>query len=135
MGKKYRSPAKLLRSLLGCLEYKENQLRDMWNTDISINLENKDIIWNVTKTLKLTLNKDVKILDAWHPEFSAMPLSSKLTQFQNMWKTDVSSFILFNSLHNHFRRNSTQCDNFCNQFTSPSCGHLAHFLVTNNWPD
>ena len=121
MGKKYRSPAKLSRSLLRCLEYKENQLLDMWNTDISINLEYKDIIWNVTKSLKPTLKKDVKIIDAWHPEFPALRLSSKLTQFQNMWMTDASSFRLFNRLHSHFRSNSTQCDNFCTLFTSPFC--------------
>ena len=135
MGIKYRSPAKLSRSLLRSLEYKKAKLEDIWDADISINNENFDLIWNVSKCLKITLKKNVQILDAWQSGFESLPLSVKLTKFQNMWKPDANCFTLFSSVHHHLRRNTSQCDNFCSEFTSPYCGNLTYFLATNSWPD
>ena len=138
MLKKYRSPAKLARNLLRLLEYKEAMLRDIWNADVTINKETKDLVWNVTEHIKLTLKKNQKIVETWefsNPKFASLQINDKLTQFQKMWKPDEHSFTFFSSVHHHLRRNSTQCDNFCNQFTYPACSHLIHYLVTNDWPD
>ena len=135
MGINYKSPAKMSRSLLRSLDYEKAKLEDIWDAEISINNENTELIWNVSKCLKLTLKKKGQILDAWLSEFGSLPLSVKLTKFQNMWKPDANFFTLFSSVHHHFRRKSSQCDHFCTEFTSPYCGNLTHFLATNSWPD
>ena len=111
MGIIYKSPAKLTRSLLRYLEYKKAKLEDIWDADILINNENHELIWNVSNCITFTLKKNVLILDAWLSEFGSLPLSVKLTKFQNMWKPDAT------------------------EFTSPYCGNLAYFLATNSWPD
>ena len=115
MGGLYKSPAKIARSLLRSQEYKKAMLEDMWDCNITIKKETKDLIWNVSDCLQLTLKRNVTIVEPWefrNPEFSTLPLSKKLTSFQNMWETDANSFTLFSSLHQHFRNNSQQCDHF-----------------------
>ena len=102
MGINYKSPAKMSRSLLRSLDYKKAKLEDIWDAEISINNENTELIWNVSKCLTITMKKNVQILDAWQPEFGSLPLSVKLTKFQNMWKPDANFFTLFSSVHHHF---------------------------------
>ena len=138
MNNKYRSPAKLSRSLSRLLEYKKAMLEDIWNADVTIKTETNDLIWNISKCLKLTLKPKNKILEAWeftNPQFASLPICEKLTQFQNMWKPDENSFTFFSSIHHHLRRNSSQCDNFCTEFPSPCCSELTYYLATNTWPD
>ena len=133
----YKSPAKKVRSIQRVLEYKKAKLEDMWDTEIIID-KNRNLLWNISPSLKLTLNENVKILDNWdflNPEFALLSLSVKMIQFQNMWVPDQNSATFFSSIHQHLRRNSSHCDPFCTAFTSPYCGKLVHFLATNIWPD
>ena len=87
--------------------------------------------------LNITLKMNVKIVETrkcYHPEFPTKPIGEKLAIFQNMWVPDQDSFNFFSCMHEHLKQNSTQCNNFCGQFSSPNCGRLATFLSTNNWP-
>ena len=125
-------------ALAEILEYKKAMLEDIWNADVTINNEANDLNLNVSNWLKLTLKKKIKIVETWeftNPKFVSLSISEKLTQFQNMWKPDENSFTFFSSVHHHLRRNSTQCDHFCTQFTSPCCSNLTYYLATNDWPD
>jgi hypothetical protein len=138
MGKKYKSPSKLRRDIFRVLEYKIAYLEDCWDTDVEIDRNSNDIVWNASKYLKLTLEKRTKIVETrkfYNPSFSTSRFQEKLALFQNMWKPDHQSFNFFSCMHHHLKRNSSQCDNFCTKFSSPYCGRLTFFLSTNNWPN
>ena len=138
MGNKYRSPAKVTRSLRRLLEYKKAQLEDIWDCDVSINAEKSDLVWNVSTCLKLTLlpKTDIFKTDQFtNSTYLSLTFGEKLMNFQNMWKPDANSTTFFSCLHNHLRRNSSKCDTFCARLSSSYCGKLAYFLSTNNWPD
>ena len=137
MGKSHKSPAKRKRSMLRLLNYKKDYLEDAWGTEIEINCETQEIIWKASELLKLTLKKNTRIIETrgiFNPTFPILSVSEKLQTFQNMWKSDHSSFSFFSVMHHHLRRNSTQCDNFCKGFSFPFCGQLTYFLANNNWP-
>ena len=141
MGKHSKSPAKMnakiKRSILRLLEYKQAYLEDCWDAEIVIDEDTKTIVWKASSLLNLTLKKNVKIVETrkyYHPEFPTKPISEKLAIFQNMWVPDQDSFNFFSCMHEHLKRNSTQCNNFCGQFSSPNCSRLATFLSINNWP-
>ena len=137
MGKNYRSPAKINRSILRLLNYKKDYLEDCWGTEIEIDYATKEIVWKASEILRLTLNKNIRIIETrgiFNPTFPSLSFSEKLQKFQNMWKPDHNSFSFFSCMHHHLKRNSTQCDKFCGGFSSPFCGKLTFFLSTNNWP-
>ena len=137
MGKKHKSPAKIARSIFRLLEYKQAFLEDCWGTEIETDKENKKIIWKASKMLNLTLKKSLKIVETrslYNRIFPSLPFGEKLALFQNMWKPDHDSFNFFTCMHEHLRRGSIQCNNFCGAFGSPACGHLAFFLKNNTWP-
>ena len=137
MGKSNKSPAKIKRSILRLLDYKQAYLEDCWNTEIMIDQENMKIIWNASDTLKLTLKKNIRIVETrnfYNPAFTALPFRQKLAKFQNMWMPDQQSFNFFSCMNEHFKRNSSKCDHFCGSLTSPFCGNLAYFISNNNWP-
>ena len=137
MGKSYKSPAKINRSIKRLLEYKQAYLEDVWACEIQIDEKNHEIIWKASKLLELTLKKNTRIVETrpcYNPTFPALAFKEKLSLFQNMWKPDHASFNFFSCVHNHIKTKSIQCDNFCGGFSSPYCGHLAYFLSTNNWP-
>ena len=137
MTKKYRSPAKIARSILRLLDYKQSYLEDCWDTEIKIDQKSKNIIWKASETLNLTLKYGVNIVENrgfYNPSFATKTFSQKLLLFQNMWKPDHDSSTFFSCMHEHFKRNSSLCNHFCGSFSSPYCGQLAFFLSTNNWP-
>ena len=137
MGKHSKSPAKIKRSILRLLEYKQAYLEDCWDAEICIDEIKKDIIWKASDLLKLTLKRNVRVVETrgyYHPEFPIKPFSEKLSMFQNMWVPDQDSFNFFSCMLEHTKRNSTKCNTFCAGFSSPNCGRLATFLSTNNWP-
>ena len=139
MGKKYRSPAKISRSLNRILEYKIYSLEDLYNLDVCIERDEKSvsiISWNVTKDLKL--RPEAKIVETrayYNPSYQTMKFGDKLQAFQNMWYLTQSSFLFFSCMLGHCRRNSSKCDQLCSQFAMPECGNLTHFFATNTWPD
>ena len=63
MGKKYRSPAKLKRSILRLLEYKQAYLEDCWNTEIEIDKQNLELVWKASELLRLKLKPKIKIVE------------------------------------------------------------------------
>jgi hypothetical protein len=137
MGKQSKSPAKIARSILRLLEYKQAYLEDCWGAEIETDEQNKKIIWKASKMLNLTLKTNMKIVETrsvYNPTFPALTFGEKLALFQNMWKPDHDSFNFFTCMHEHLRRGSIQCNNFCGAFSSPQCGHLAYFLKNNTWP-
>ena len=137
MGKRYKSPAKIKRSISRLLDFKQTYLEDLWDTEIKIDKETDDVVWKASETLNLTLKQKVSIVETrpfYNPSFSSLPVSKKLTKFQNMWKPDQDSFTFFACMHDHLKRNTAQCNTFCRGFSSPNCGRLAFFLSTNNWP-
>ena len=137
MGKKYRSPAKLKRSILRLLDYKQAYLEDCWNTEIEIDEENLELVWKASELLRLKLKPKIKIVETrgfYNPTFPTLPFSEKLSKFQNMWKPDQDSFSFFSCMHHHMKKNNSQCDSFCRGFSSPFCGEFAYFLSTNAWP-
>ena len=108
MGKSNKSPAKIKRSILRLLDYKQAYLEDCWNTEIMIDQENMKIIWNASDTLKLTLKKNIRIVETRHfykPAFKDLPFRQKLAKFQNMRMPDQESFSLFSCMNKHFKRN------------------------------
>ena len=138
MGKKYKSPSKLRRNVRRILEYKIAFLEDCWDSDVVIDEHSNYIVWNASKSLKLTLDKGTQIVETRHfynPSFSTSPFHEKLALFQNMWKPDQHSFNFFSCMHHHLKRSSSQCDHFCNRFSSPYCSRLTFFLSTNKWPE
>ena len=137
MGRKYKSPAKIARSILRLLDYKQAYLEDCWDSEIIIDHATKKIIWKASEILKLTLKENIRIVETrkfYNPSFSALPFSQKLAKFQNMWKPDQDSYNFFACMHEHLKRNSSNCDHYCGSFSSPYCGRLTFFLSTNNWP-
>ena len=83
MGRKYKSPAKLSRSILRLLEYKQAYLEDCWDSEEIIDEKQKKLIWKASESLKLTLNKNISIV-----LFVALPFGQKLATFQNMCELD-----------------------------------------------
>ena len=137
MGKKYRSPGNLARSILRLLTYKQAYLEDCWDSEVIIDNEKKKLIWKASETLKLTLKKGIRIIENreyFNPSFVALPFSQKLAIFQSMWELDQDSYNFFGSMHEHLRRKTSKCDHFCGSFSSPYCGRLTYFLSTNTWP-
>jgi hypothetical protein len=137
MGKQYRSPAKKARSILRLLDYKQAYLEDCWGADIIINQQAKKIIWKPSTTLNLTLEQNVRIVETrnlYNPSFAALSFSEKLAIFQKMWKPDQDSLNFFTCMHEHIKRNSIKCNNFCGGFSSPYCGRLSFFFSSGNWP-
>ena len=137
MGKSSKSPAKIKRSILRLLDYKQAYLEDCWDTEIVIDQESMNIIWKASETLKLTLKKNIRIVETRHfynPAYTALPFRQKLAKFQDMWVLDQESFNFFSCMNEHLKRKSSQCDHFCGSSSSPFCGRLAYFLSTNNWP-
>ena len=137
MGKQYRSPAKKARSILRLLDYKQAYLEDCWGADIIINQQAKKIIWKPSTTLNLTLEQNVRIVETrnlYNPSFAALSFSEKLSIFQKMWKPDQDSLNFFTCMHEHIKRNSIKCNNFCGGFSSPYCGRLSLFFSSGNWP-
>ena len=81
MGKKYRSPAKIARSMLRLLDYKQSYLEDCWDTEIKIDQKTNDIIWKASETLNLTLTHGVNIVENrqfYNPSFATLTFSQKL---------------------------------------------------------
>ena len=137
MGKNYKSPAKINRSLLRLLEYKKAYLEDCWGSDIEIDDQSKTIIWKASNLLNLTLKKNITIVETrglYNPTFPLLSFNEKLSKFQNMWQPDLDSFTFFACMHEHIKRNSSKCGSFCGGFSSPYCSELSHLLSTNNWP-
>ena len=134
MGKSKKSPAKIARSLLRILEYKQAYLEDCWETEINIDQNNKKIIWKASSLLNLTLKQNVQIVETRNSSFKALNFSEKLKIFQNMWIPDHDSFNFFACMHEHIKRSSSQCNHFCSSLSSPQCGRLAYFLSTSTWP-
>ena len=135
MGKKYKSPAKITRSILKILNFKQYFLEDCWNCEIEI--ENKEVVWKASEKLRLKLKPQIKIIETrkyYNPTFEKLSFGEKLLLFQNMWKPDHDSYNFFSCMHNHMKRNSAQCDHFCRGFSLPVCGELTHFLATSFWP-
>ena len=88
------------------MEYKKTFLEDIWDADTTIDSQTKDIIWNTSKVLKLTLERKIKILETrevYNPLFSSLSFSEKLSKFQNMWKPDHASFTFFSCMHHHLK--------------------------------
>ena len=138
MGGKYKSPARIDRSILRALHHKKMYLEDIWYADITIDIYAKKLIWNPSKSLKLSLQQNMKILEireVFDPSFSTLPLPKKLLKFQNMWTPDQNSFTFFSSMQNHLKRRTMQCDDLCSHTSSPYCQNLTYLLSTNNWPD
>ena len=137
MAKRYKSPAKISRSMRRLFDYKQAYLEDCWNTEIIIDNQTKEIKWKASEYLKLTLKKNIRIVETrefYNPSFKALPFSQKLLKFQSMWNLDQDSYNFFASIHEHVKRNSTKCDHFCKSISSPNCGELTYFLSTHSWP-
>ena len=138
MTRKYKSPAKIARSKLRVMDYKQAYLEDCWDCEIIINHETKKIIWKASESLQLTLKENIRIVETrefYNPSFVALPFNQKLAKFQSMWKMDVDSYNFFACMHQHLRRNNSRCDHFCHSLSSPYCGYLTYFLSTNRWPN
>ena len=87
MGKQSKSPAKIARSILRLLEYKQAYLEDCWGAEIETDEQNKKIIWKASKMLNLTLKTNMKIVETrsvYNPTFPALTFGEKLALFQNM---------------------------------------------------
>ena len=137
MGKQYKSPAKIARSILRLLDYKQAYLEDCWGADIQIDQQAKTIIWKASTILNLTLKRNVRIVETrnlYNPSFAALTFSEKLAIFQKMWKPDQDSMNFFTCMHEHIKRNSIKCNNCCGGFSSPYCARLSFFLSSGNWP-
>jgi hypothetical protein len=106
MGKQYKSPAKIARSILRLLDYKQAYLEDYWGADIQIDQQAKTIIWKASTILNLTLKRNVRIVETrnlYNPSFAALTFSEKLAIFQKMWKPDQDSMNFFTCMHEHLR--------------------------------
>ena len=137
MGKTYKSRAKTSRSILRVLDFKQAYLEDLWDCEIKIDNEIKDIVWKASDILNLALKKNIRIVETrefYNPSFAVLTLGNKLSKFQNMWQPDLDSFTFFACMHEHIKRNSSKCGSFCGGFSSPYCSELSHLLSTNNWP-
>ena len=138
MGKTYKSRAKTNRSVLRLLNFKQAYLEDLWDCEIKIDTEIKDIVWKASDNLNLTLKKNIRIVETiefYNPAFAFLTVSQKLSKFQNMWEPIQDSFSFFACVHDHLKRNSTRCTSYCHGFSSPNCGRLVYFLSTSKWPD
>jgi hypothetical protein len=63
MGKTYKSRAKTNRSILRLLDFKQSYLEDLWDCEIKIEDEIKDIIWKASEILNLKLKKNIRIVE------------------------------------------------------------------------
>ena len=135
MPSKHKSPAKVSRSIRRAMEYKKEVLTDLYDIDVIANYETQEILWNVTSSIVLTLKPNCEILETrfiFNPSFSTYPLGQRLSSFQNMWKPDQNSFILFSCIVNHLKQNSLSCDKLCAHFgIAPICGGLLQTLATS----
>ena len=138
MGKTYKSRAKTTRSILRLLDFKQAYLEDLWDCEITIDNEIKDIVWKASDILNLALKKNIRVVETrefFNPSFAVLTLGNKLSKFQNMWEPNQDSFTFFACVHDHLKRNSSQCNSYCHELGSPNCGRLVYFLSTNKWPD
>ena len=117
------------------MEWKKEILIDLYDLELSLNFETKEIIWNVTDSIALTLKPDCEVLETryvFNPSFSTFPLGRRITSFQNMWKPDQNSFPVFTCLLNHLKHNTLSCDKLCGHLSiSPICGDLIKTLATS----
>ena len=60
IGKKYKSTAKITRSIFRILNFKQYFLEDCWNCEIEI--ENKEVFWKASEKLRLKLKPQIKII-------------------------------------------------------------------------
>ena len=94
MVKQRKSPAKIARSILRLLQYKQAYLEDCWGAEIEIDTQNKKIIWKASKMLNLTLQTNLKIVETrklYNPNFPALTFGEKLA----LWKPNHDSFNFF----------------------------------------
>ena len=61
MGKTCKSRAKINRSILRLLDFKQAYLEDLWDCEIKIDKDIKDIVWKASDILNLTLKKNIRI--------------------------------------------------------------------------
>ena len=117
------------------MEWKKEILIDLYDLELSLNFETKEIIWNVTDSIALTLKPDCEVLETryiFNPSFSTFPLGKRITSFQNMWKSDQNSFPVFTCLLNHLKQNTLSCDKLCGHLSiSPICGDLIKTLAAS----
>ena len=135
MPNKHKSPAKQARSRKRAMEYKKENLVDLFDLELSLNFKTYEIIWNVTDNIALTLKPDCEVLETryiFNPAFSTFPLGKRVTCFQSMWKPDQNSFLLFTCLLNHLKQNTILCDKLCGHLSlSPICGDLIQTLASS----
>ena len=138
MGKNYRSPAKIARSIKRTIELKLAIFQDLYDLDITMDENSYDIIWNMKSDLSLKLKAGTEVIetrDCFNPKYKTLSFGEKFLEFQNMWEPSQNSFLFFSCVISHIKRNSSKCDHFCSQFAMPDCGALTCFLATNRWPD
>ena len=63
MGKTYKSRAKTTRSILRLLDFKQAYLEDLWDCEIQIDNEIKDIVWKTSDILNLALRKNIRLVE------------------------------------------------------------------------
>ena len=110
------------------MEWKKEILIDLYDLELSLNYETKEIIWNVTDSIALTLKPNCEVLETryiFNPSFSTFPLGRRITSFQNMWKPDQNSFPVFTCLLNHLKHNTLSCGHLS------ICGDLIKTLATS----
>ena len=98
MGKSSKSPAKIKRSILRLLDYKQAYLEDCWDTEIVIDQESMNMMWKASDTLKLSLKKNISRVETrnfYNPAFKALHFCQKLAKFRNMWMPDQESLNFF----------------------------------------
>ena len=115
------------------MKYKKEILVDLYNLDLCLNYERKEITWNVNEDIILTLKPNCEVLETrfiFNPSFSNFPLGKRITSFQKMWKPDKNNFLLFTSLLNHLKQNTLSCDQLCIQLNlSAVCSELIEILA------
>ena len=120
------------------MEYKKEILVDLYNLDLCLNYERKEITWNANEDIILTLKPNCEVLETrfiFNPSFSNFPFGKRITSFQKMWKPDENNFLLFTSLLNHLKQNTLSCDQLCIQLNlSAVCSELIEILATSGRP-
>merc|ERR1712179_12284 len=138
MPSKHSSPARRARSIKRAMQYKEAILIDLYNLDLTLDYEKNEIKWNVNETVVLTLKPDCPILETryvFNPSFTTFPLGRRISAFQQMWRSDQSSFIFFTGVLSHLQRNTLSCDHLCaNLNLSCFCRELLESLATAGKP-
>ena len=135
MPRKHKSPAKKARSIKRAMEYKKENLIDLFDLELSLNFKTQEIIWNVTDNIALTLKPNCEVLETryiFNPDYFTFSLGKRVTSFQSMWKPDQNSFLLFTCLLNHLKQNTILCDKLCGHLSlSPICGDLIQTLASS----